>query len=979
MVNFSTAFHRLARHSLQPNARAPLLKDPRFALLVAALAESMIPSSVSETGEPRRVQFKSRELSNTAWGLAKLRVVPPASALPLQTSEADTAKAMADIALEIRKLILESAKARQTNKDVQDSSSTPWVPLVSKLSGMILDYVRFQAPRTITSQAPGENSQNGFQQQEVANLLWAWATSGRGEEAVFGELIALLIENQKKQHEITGEGLTPQEWSNSIWATATAGIYCNHDKLLEFVATSLEEDRDFVARFKPQEISNTLWGVATLLSKKQGALTDSEQSAALRIERVLAKAVVERSLADFKTQEVTNMIWSLATLGFGLEPSEEQEMNNYVVLISDDLKGDQALLKLTIDALIARSLEILPLAKPQELNNVAWSLARLVDVERKSADVDKVLWTVGKELSDPRKIVAPQDIGTTLWSFATLSFIDTRIYRAVASRLVQLNAEKCKPQELSNTLWAVATAEMEVFEDRDAFDTTILHGSRLPEVNDPIVKCFGIAALELMRRPEQFKTQEIKDTLWSFSKVGIRHPRLFQSVAEHLVGATEGATSARGLHDFSPQGIGNLAWAFARQAQMCEDAALRLKGSSVIANTNGRLAVYTTSYFDVGENLLQRLFLSIAETGINAHKGLSILKPQDLSNTAWTFAILGLRHEAFAQAAIQQLKARLDACLRGQVSSWSRFKGQEIANLLWALATLNVPVGDLVDTVSAYIETMVGANDTPAKAAVVATHFKRQELANIAWSCAVFGTFSKSLMLILYSGLLGRGSDRDPQRMNEIYGDGGLQSQEVMTLIYVQLALAQKGFAGDDLSLPPDFPGEWQNGSEGFGRTETDKSMDLSLTTSSLQQIVSDAFNRIGFDHCQEHVISMKDLSEEYGISLLEKQSEVLSIDIANVKARIAIEVDGPAHYVCQIDQGLEEDGYAKLSRGKLEYQFRWNGKIQRVNGPTALKHRLLEALGWKVISIPFWEWSGLDGDMGAEDDYCRRLLESHL
>ena len=39
-----------------------------------------------------------------------------------------------------------------------------------------------------------------------------------------------------------------------------------------------------------------------------------------------------------------------------------------------------------------------------------------------------------------------------------------------------------------------------------------------------------------MRRPFQFKPQETKDVLWSFSKIGLRHPSLFRAVAKHLVG-----------------------------------------------------------------------------------------------------------------------------------------------------------------------------------------------------------------------------------------------------------------------------------------------------------------------------------------------------------------------------------------------------------------------------------------------------------
>ena len=51
-------------------------------------------------------------------------------------------------------------------------------------------------------------------------------------------------------------------------------------------------------------------------------------------------------------------------------------------------------------------------------------------------------------------------------------------------------------------------------------------------------------------------------------------------------------------------------------------------------------------------------------------------------------------------------------------------------------------------------------------------------------------------------------------------------------------------------------------------------------------------------------------------------------------RSRVAIEVDGPSHF-------LLPDG-----RG-----------VRKPTGPTLLKRRLLAAAGWRVISVPFYEW----------------------
>jgi hypothetical protein len=95
------------------------------------------------------------------------------------------------------------------------------------------------------------------------------------------------------------------------------------------------------------------------------------------------------------------------------------------------------------------------------------------------------------------------------------------------------------------------------------------------------------------------------------------------------------------------------------------------------------LAVYTTSYFDIGEFLLQRLFKEIAETDVNLHDNLQRCKPQDLSNTCWSFAVLGMKHTRFLEAAKNELINRSRKFVEGEVNSMNIFKGQEIANLVW--------------------------------------------------------------------------------------------------------------------------------------------------------------------------------------------------------------------------------------------------------------------------------------------------------
>jgi len=44
--------------------------------------------------------------------------------------------------------------------------------------------------------------------------------------------------------------------------------------------------------------------------------------------------------------------------------------------------------------------------------------------------------------------------------------------------------------------------------------------------------------------------------------------------------------------------------------------------------------------------------------------------------------------------------------------------------------------------------------------------------------------------------------------------------------------------------------------------------------------------------------------------------------------------------------------------------------------GFAALRHRLLEVEGWKVVCVPFYEWSNHLGDAIKQQEYLRQMLD---
>jgi len=1010
-VNYSTIVHRFAKFVLQSNdetGRKVLLSDPRFAVLLSSLTEAIVQS----TSPSEKMSFANRELANVGWAIAKLRLTPPLSVLPItRTSNTNNNNQVDDstdsnnainyvtmedrnhqlltTATKLKKEVLEAVK-QQRNSGSNEVLENTWIPTTSLLSGMIMDSISSRALDIV----------HKFNTQEIANLLYAFASAERAEDEFFSKLIQQFIrsvERQKKNNTSKYNNKKqprPQEFSISVWAFASAGL--RGQSQIEFVnyfANSISGEKssnyeqEFVKAFKPQELSNTAWGVATLLSKRNNSSNDQdlndqsldlykkENEGAVTLFRWVAKSLQER-IEFFKPQEISNTIWAFATVGFGASLSINN-VNNEVILGLDQPDDDRRLVQNTLEVVAKNAVKRLHSFRPQELNNLSWGFCRLGHYDKNYAAHRELMEGIGKEILRRNHQFSPQDTGTTMWSFATMEYFDEDVYRAACSRLSLQRCRHFKPQELSNTVWALSTAGF-FPEHLNAFDTTLVHNSIRPSASQikgkTVTECFAAVTTELIRRPEEFKLQEIKDTLWSLSKAGVRHPVAFRKIAEHLVASDddyESGKTGRGLDSISPQGLGNLVWSYAKQGQIAAD---------VSVNTNGRLAVYESILLDVGETLLNRLFLAIAEKCMD--DGLENYTPQDLSNMCWAFATLGMLHQSFFEAVYIEVQKRLStfkskASMENIVIADSiRFKGQEIANLIWSFATLDAPANNMLELFTPYILSKCRNKVGDYSVQSIAAFFKRMELANLAWSCAVMEQYPPQLMPLIYTALFGSKNDNDPVLLTSIYNDDGLQKQAIMALLYVQTAMDMEA-PQLGLSLPINFPAQWRGSDhiqiEPSVSTKDDDSSTLDLKTSRLQNDVSRAFERVGYSHVLEHVIRTDEIHSIHGIRLSSEVLEFLSIDIANLSDLVGIEVDGPGHFVNIIDDESNEKNIRSRAEGVTEL---WRHSPKQFNGSTSLKHRLLSQLGWKIAHVPFWEWHQIENKINQEM-YCRELLET--
>ena len=77
------------------------------------------------------------------------------------------------------------------------------------------------------------------------------------------------------------------------------------------------------------------------------------------------------------------------------------------------------------------------------------------------------------------------------------------------------------------------------------------------------------------------------------------------------------------------------------------------------------------------------------------------------------------------------------------------------------------------------------------------------------------------------------------------------------------------------------------------------------------------------------------------------------SVDIQLTGQRVVIEVDGPMHYLREVGPR--------------------SGRPV-VDGSTRFKHRLLTAMGWKVLHVPYFNWNAL-GSPEQQEEYLAALL----
>jgi len=349
----------------------------------------------------------------------------------------------------------------------------------------------------------------------------------------------------------------------------------------------------------------------------------------------------------------------------------------------------------------------------------------------------------------------------------------------------------------------------------------------------------------------------------------------------------EKAALARSLSEFAPQALSNTAWAFATAGH----------AAPALFDAIGKEAAGRVR--ELKPQKLSNMAWAFATAG---HAAPSLfdaigreaagrvreLNPQALANTAWAFATAG--HAA---------PALFDAIGGESAGRVRELNPQALANTAWAFATAGHAAPALFDAIG-------------REAAGQMRAFKPQELSNMAWAFAVLDH------LLSESSLSDQRLAHQCDALAHEFRSDGLCQLHQWHLWYAS-ERACSALPGPALLASCDAA---------FRAAEAQPSR--------LQRDMAKALASLGASVQEEKV-----LEEGYSLDLV--------VDWRG--EQLAVEVDGPSHFVGRVPTGA-----------------------------TLLKRRQLRHFGWRLVSVPYWEWDELHHpDQSKEREQRAAYLSSLL
>ncbi|MGI2029683.1 DUF1601 domain-containing protein [Endozoicomonas acroporae] len=458
-----------------------------------------------------------------------------------------------------------------------------------------------------------------------------------------------------------------------------------------------------------QGIANLLWASAKLVDN--GLVLEKvpklKEAVAALLPHVQTKA--ESKVDHYNPQEVTNLLWAVAKLvGNGLKLEKMPKLKETVTALLHHVKTK------------AESKKEKDHFKPQEVANLLWAMAKLVDNGLKLEKTPKLKETV------------------------------TALLPHVKTKAESIEEKDCfKPQEVANLIWALAKLVSNGLE----LEKTVM----LKEVV-PALLYHVKTKVESKEEKNHFIPQNIANLLWSVAKLvdnGLKLEKAvkLREVAAALLPHVQTKAESKDEKDhFIPQDAANLLWALAKLV----DNGLKLDKMPKLKEAVAAL-------------------LPHVKTKAESKDEKDHFKRQEVANLLWAMAKLvdnGLKLEKMPK--LKEAVAALLPHVKNKAESKEEkdhFNTQGTANLLWALATLVDNGLELEKTVKLKeaVAALLSRVQTKAKAKEEKDHFTLQEVANLLWAVAKLGEATElSLVQSTFDSLVGRISKNSQRSQQDI-------------------------------------------------------------------------------------------------------------------------------------------------------------------------------------------------------------------
>jgi hypothetical protein len=266
--------------------------------------------------------------------------------------------------------------------------------------------------------------------------------------------------------------------------------------------------------------------------------------------------------------------------------------------------------------------------------------------------------------------------------------------------------------------------------------------------------------------------------------------------------------------------------------------------------------------------------------------------------------------------------------LRGKFKSCDL---REITNTLWGLSQLRVPPKVFYLAVESVVD-----RHEEMLSCITGKGYDFSDAVQIIWSIACFGELpdDSSRIVSFIHSWWGRTMNWASKAEVLSAGDrdrvtGGCSLLSIRSQLQ-QIWVWSRYVARDFLVSPlgPQMPkNDWADALTSKG-----------VRHSNFQASVFDCLKRVGLG-TDEYPID-----EEFNID-----STGIVVDLAQVETKIAIECDGPHHYLTD----------------------------RTLIGRSAFKHRVVRALGWKLIAVPYFEWVKLGFENGRNG--CAQMQDAYM